>query len=79
MTLPHIELLDTFSVWRDYFNFMVNEFNTATPLPEANTIVRRDETGRIVVFGFSANIDGGTINSIYNSSLTIDGGSPDNG
>lgn len=79
MALPLVNITDTFSVWRDYFNFMVNEFNTATPLPEANTIVRRDETGRIVVTGFSANIDGGTINSIYNSSLTIDGGSPNNG
>jgi len=49
MALPHIELLDTFAVWRDYFNFVVDEFNTASSLPSANTIVRRDANGAIAV------------------------------
>jgi len=49
MALPHIELLDTFAVWRDYFNFVVDEFNTASALPSANTLVRRDANGAIAV------------------------------
>jgi len=49
MALPHIELLDTFAVWRDYFNFVVDEFNTASALPSANTLVRRDANGSIAV------------------------------
>src|SRR6056300_577006 len=49
MTLPHIELLDTFSVWRDYFNQTIDEFNSATALPTANTLVRRDANGGISV------------------------------
>ena len=49
MALPHIELLDTFSVWRDYFNQTIDEFNSATALPTANTLVRRDANGGISV------------------------------
>ncbi len=53
MALPHIELLDTFSVWRDYFNQTIDEFNSATALPTANTLVRRDANGGISVTALS--------------------------
>ena len=47
--LSSVEFTDNFSTWRDLFNQVVNEFNTASALPSANTLVRRDANGSIAV------------------------------
>ena len=67
MNLPHIELLDTFSVWRDYFNQTIDVFNAATTSATANTLVLRDATGSINVA--NVNFVGSSSETLLNKTI----------